>query len=81
MALSGLVALVTGGASGLGRGTAVRLARAGARVCVVDLPAAEELASQVADQAGKDSIAFAPTDVTSEDDVSCWRGGDGDDGW
>jgi NAD(P)-dependent dehydrogenase (short-subunit alcohol dehydrogenase family) len=35
--MSGKAALVTGAASGLGRGSAVALARAGASVCVVDL--------------------------------------------
>jgi NAD(P)-dependent dehydrogenase (short-subunit alcohol dehydrogenase family) len=35
--MSGKTALVTGAASGLGRGTAIALAKAGAHVCVVDL--------------------------------------------
>ena len=42
-------AVVTGAASGLGRGTALALARAGADVCIVDVNAAglEETAAQV----------------------------------
>ncbi|ORB30818.1 SDR family NAD(P)-dependent oxidoreductase [Mycolicibacterium parafortuitum] len=40
MKLAGRVALVTGGASGIGRATAVRLAAEGMRVCVVDIDGA-----------------------------------------
>jgi NAD(P)-dependent dehydrogenase (short-subunit alcohol dehydrogenase family) len=57
-------ALVTGGASGLGRGTVERLLADGARVVIADLPGSEGAA--VADKLG---AVFAPTDVTSEDDV------------
>jgi NAD(P)-dependent dehydrogenase (short-subunit alcohol dehydrogenase family) len=42
--LDGAAALVAGGASGLGAATATALARAGARVVVLDLPAAVEAA-------------------------------------
>lgn len=47
--MKGKAALVTGAASGLGKGVALALARAGADVCIVDLNAAglEETASAV----------------------------------
>ncbi len=49
MKLAGRVALVTGGASGIGQATAVRLAAEGMRVCVVDIDgdAASEVARAV----------------------------------
>lgn len=55
------VALVTGGASGLGAATATRLAAAGARVVVVDLPTSRgaEFAASLGDH-----CRFAPANVT-----------------
>ena len=50
MELTGRVALITGGASGIGRGTAERLASEGMEVCVVDLNG--DAAASVADQIG-----------------------------
>lgn len=49
--MNGKVALVTGAASGLGRATALTLAKAGADLCIVDLNAAglEETAQSVRD--------------------------------
>ena len=58
VALDGKAALITGAGSGIGRGTAVRLAREGANVCVADIDeaGAEETASSVR-EFGRDSIA------------------------
>ena len=65
MRVEGTVALVTGGASGLGRATAERLADLGARVVVLDLPGSDGKAV-----AGGLGGEFAPADVTDPDAVS-----------
>ena len=61
---NGTAAVVTGGASGLGRATAEALAAAGAKVAVFDLNA--ELGSQVAQAIGG---LFCKVDITNEDSV------------
>jgi NAD(P)-dependent dehydrogenase (short-subunit alcohol dehydrogenase family) len=62
--LEGRVCVVTGGAGGIGRASALRLAAEGARVVIGDL---DPLAGKaVAQEAGG---LFVPTDVTSEADV------------
>jgi NAD(P)-dependent dehydrogenase (short-subunit alcohol dehydrogenase family) len=62
--LEGKVAVITGGASGIGRETAKRFAEEGARVCVADL----------ADEPGKETATeidglYIHADVTNPDDV------------
>ncbi|KAJ3587045.1 hypothetical protein NHX12_013435, partial [Muraenolepis orangiensis] len=64
--VKGMVGLVTGGASGLGRATVERLLQNGASAVILDLPSSDGLA--VAASLG-DRCAFAPADVTSEADV------------
>ncbi|NLG21722.1 MAG: SDR family NAD(P)-dependent oxidoreductase [Actinomycetales bacterium] len=63
---SNTVALITGGASGLGEATARRLLADGAAVVLVDLPGGrgEELAAELGERA-----RFAPADVRDEDQV------------
>ncbi len=72
MDVAGAVALVTGGASGLGAATARMLFDAGASVVLVDLPgsAGAETAASLMDGSTSGARAvFAPADVTSEDDI------------
>lgn len=57
------VALVSGGASGLGEATVRRLATAGAAVVVVDLPSSN--GGALAKELGQ-RVVFAPADVTDE---------------
>jgi NAD(P)-dependent dehydrogenase (short-subunit alcohol dehydrogenase family) len=67
--IEGAIAVVTGGASGIGRSTAIELARAGADVVVADLhdERAAEVASQV-ESLGRRSIAVH-CDVARDEDV------------
>ena len=67
MQIDGSVALVTGGASGLGLATARRLVMAGARVVLLDLPSAP--GATAVDELGANAD-FAAGDVTNEDDVT-----------
>ncbi len=67
MKISGSTAVITGGASGLGRATAERLADGGARVALLDLPRSP--GAEVAKSLG-DRGLFTPADVTSTDEVT-----------
>ena len=65
-ALDGKVAVVTGGASGIGAGTVERLVADGASVVIADIQA--DAGQALAERLG-DAARFARTDVTSETDV------------
>ena len=62
--LDGKVAIVTGGAQGIGRAIAEGLAREGARIAIADVQRAEEAAADFADGVG------LTVDVASEDDTA-----------
>ena len=67
--LGGKVALVTGGGAGIGRATALALARAGARVVVADVETepGEQTVQRISEEGG--IALFARTDVARDADV------------
>ncbi|HCO59421.1 MAG TPA: 3-hydroxyacyl-CoA dehydrogenase [Porticoccaceae bacterium] len=67
MDLAGKVAVVTGGASGLGRATTEVLAGRGARIAIFDLN--EEAGAEVVKALGEDNAAFWSVNVASAESV------------
>src|SRR5262249_21025119 len=70
--LAGKVAIVTGGASGMGRATVMRFLAEGAKVMVADLNEANgaETIAVAKAQGHADGIAFLRCDVAKESDVA-----------
>src|SRR5262249_47560100 len=67
--MSGKVIVITGGAAGIGRATALAFARQGAEVVIGDIDSAgcERTVAQIKDQGGEAS--WLPVDVTKPSDV------------
>jgi NAD(P)-dependent dehydrogenase (short-subunit alcohol dehydrogenase family) len=68
MKLDGAVAIVTGGASGLGEATVRTLVAGGARAVILDRP--QSPGPQLAQELGAARALFVPADVTSADEVT-----------
>lgn len=68
MRLSGKVAIVTGGASGIGETTARIFVNEGARVVVI-ADVQDELGNQVATSIGNQRCSYIHCDVSDEDQV------------
>ena len=64
--LDGRVAIITGGAKGIGVHYARALAAEGARLMIADIADGKEVAEQLARQHGANSVASAITDVSDE---------------
>src|SRR5687768_9313109 len=69
--LESKVAVITGGASGMGKATVLRFVEEGARVVVADLNEAngKELLNEVSGRGQGDALRFVVTDVANERDV------------
>ena len=67
--VAGKAAIVTGGASGIGRATARILAREGASVCIADVDAdgGRQVVDEIAAEGGE--AIFVRTDVGARDEV------------
>lgn len=65
--LNGLVCMVTGGSSGLGRATVENFVKNGCKVVVCDLGSSN--GEKLSQQLGANAV-FSPTDVTSEKDIT-----------
>ena len=67
--LAGKVAIVTGGAKGIGRHYSQALAAAGARVMIADIADGRDVADEIAAKSGANSAASFKFDVSDEAQV------------
>jgi NAD(P)-dependent dehydrogenase (short-subunit alcohol dehydrogenase family) len=67
--LQGKIAIVTGGAVGIGRHYSQALVDAGARVMIVDIADGKEVADEIAAKSGANSVASGKFDVSDEAQV------------
>jgi NAD(P)-dependent dehydrogenase (short-subunit alcohol dehydrogenase family) len=72
--LAGRITLIVGGASGIGRATALRFAREGAAVIVADQNADEGQSTCAEIEAAGGRAVFVPVDVTDEQSVQQMAG-------
>jgi NAD(P)-dependent dehydrogenase (short-subunit alcohol dehydrogenase family) len=67
MDLNNNVALVTGGASGLGRGAVEHFVKSGAKVAILDIN--DDKAKEVVELLGEDNVSYFNTNVMEEESV------------
>ena len=67
MDLKNNIALVTGGASGLGRGTVEHFVAQGCKVAILDIN--DDKANEVIELLGSENVSYFNTDVMNEDSV------------
>ena len=68
MKMKDVIAVVTGGGSGLGEATVTRIVENGGKAVIIDL--SEERGAIVVEKLGSDNVLFTKADVSNEEEVS-----------